>query len=84
MEHLTINPTEKVLCTFISNPPSPLVINKSRNSSFNYKGKPIPEVFTWCECHLKYHKNNIPFRKWRCKCLVSKLYEQQVIYNNNF
>jgi len=82
MSNLTIKPTENVSCPFITTP-SPLVINKNKNSSFNYNGKPIPEIFTWCECHLKYHKNNIPFKKWRCKCLVGRLYNLQFNCNNN-
>lgn len=53
---------------------SPIFIRYKKTELSDYNGRPIPEVFTWCRCHIRYHNSKINFNKWKCTCTVRRLY----------
>ena len=71
---LSITPSDYNLCTIPNNSPSPICIKYKKTELFDYNGRPIPEVFTWCRCHIRYHNSKIQFDKWKCTCTVRRLY----------
>jgi len=61
-------------CPVIDDSSSPIYIRYKKTELSDYNGRPIPEVFTWCRCHIRYHNSNINFDKWKCTCTVRRLY----------